>query len=252
MATDLTAISGWRFVHFGLIVTGKGEREFLNRLLRSLAESGHCTFELITQIGQLSPRMSGNHELKMVGTKRTLPSRDEELGLFARGFLDRRPSGYVLLVDDLEFDRRPKHAEVFGRYRTALDSLLENRAWRAAVFFLVNMLEAYYFAHAAAVNAVLGTSLVDHASDVEDIRHPKNELKKIAPGFDEVLHGRQIAAMLDVPHVLSRPETCGGLRVLFAWCSQVIGEDYGERYRLLDGCQDIVTGRQLLKLATKA
>ena len=33
--------SEWRFVHFGLIVTGKGEREFLH-LFRSLADSRPC------------------------------------------------------------------------------------------------------------------------------------------------------------------------------------------------------------------
>ena len=50
----------------------------------------------------------------------------------------------------------------------------------ASVHFLVNMLEAYYFAHAAATNGVLGTELEDFEGDVESIRHPKNDLKKPA------------------------------------------------------------------------
>jgi len=45
---------------------------------------------------------------------------------------------------------------VFERYRNALDAVLATLQLhhRAAVHFLVNMLEAYYFAHADAVNTV--------------------------------------------------------------------------------------------------
>ena len=81
----------------------------------------------------------------------------------------------------------------------------------------MNMLEAYYFADASAINAVLNTALGDYESDVESIRHSKNELKKAFAGFDEVEHGGRILARLDIPHVLSRPETCAALRTLFAW-----------------------------------
>lgn len=182
----------WRFVQFGLITTGVGEHQFLDRLLRSLAESGRCSFQFVARIGQLSPRSSPKYELKLVGTNKLLPSRDKELGLYARGFLNRGADYFVLVIDDLERARRPIRADVFARYRDALDTMLGTDAWRAAVFFLVHMLEAYYFADTAAVNAVLGTTLADNPDDVEDIGHPKAELKALAAGFDEVVHGKKI------------------------------------------------------------
>jgi hypothetical protein len=40
--------------------------------------------------------------------------------------------------------------------------------------------------------------------DVETIRHPKNELKKLYPGFDEVKNGGCILDCLNVEHFLSR------------------------------------------------
>jgi hypothetical protein len=79
---------------------------------------------------------------------------------------------------------------------------------RAAVHFLKNMLEAYYFADAAAISSVLGLSLVDHDGDVEQIGHPKNRLKQLFPNFDEVEHGHRIVDALDLEKVLCNPETC--------------------------------------------
>jgi len=37
-----------------------------------------------------------------------------------------------------------------------------------------------------AINAVSGTNLEDYDGDVEMIHHPKNNLKKLHAGFDEV------------------------------------------------------------------
>ena len=115
----------------------------------------------------------------------------------------------------------------------ALDTILDPVGWktRASVHFLVNMLEAYYFADAAAINGVLGTELIDFEGDVETIRHPKNDLKKLSPGFDEVEHGRLILERLDVIHVLSNPSTCRSLRTLFGWCSKAIGREFTDVYR---------------------
>ena len=95
----------------------------------------------------------------MVGSGKLIPDKDEEIALSARRYL----SGgfeYVILVDDLEHDYRDRAADVFQRYRLALDSILDPVGWktRAAVHFLVNMLEAYYFAHAVAINGCLGQS----------------------------------------------------------------------------------------------
>jgi hypothetical protein len=125
----------------------------------------------------------------------------------------------------------------------------EGLSHRASVHFLVNMLEAYYFAHADAVNAVLGTQLADFAGDVETIRHPKNELKRHHPGFDEIDHGRAILERLDVPHILSNPETCRSLRTLFGWCSRAIGRESTDVYQLASGSYFEVTRPQIDALA---
>ena len=107
------------------------------------------------------------------------------------------------------------------------------------------MLEAYYFADAAAINAVLGTELADHEGDVETIRHPKNELKRLHPGFDEIQHGQAIIECLDIPHVLSNPATCRSLRTLFGWCSRAIGRDVNDVYQLANGSDFEVTRPQI-------
>jgi len=57
---------------------------------------------------------------------------------------------------------------------------------------------------------------------VEEIRHPKNDLKNLYPGFDEKADGGRILGLIDIEHVLSRPETCAYLRTLFAWCMKVL------------------------------
>lgn len=178
----------------------------------------------------------------MVGTGKVIPDIDaEQIGLPARRYLAESDANYVLLVDDLEADRRANIQAVFDRYRLALDTMLSpDLAPRAAVHFLVNMLEAYYFADAAAVNGVLGTELDDFEGDVETIPHPKNRLTALHPGFDEKEHGAQIVAQLDVVHVLSRPDSCASFRTMFAWASEAIGD----RSWLPDGRLLTVTERQ--------
>ena len=166
----------WKFFKFGLIVTGKGEEDFLPKLFRSLAATQRCSFQVIRRIGQRSPITSRTKKLKMVGAGKTIPNRDEaEMGLPARRYLAEQDT-FVILVDDLEANRAPHAAEIFRRYRKALDAiLLGPQESRASVHFLVNMLEAYYFADTNAINEVLGTNLLDYEGDVETIRHPKTE-----------------------------------------------------------------------------
>ena len=135
---------------------------------------------------------------------------------------------YVMLVDDLEFERSEIVAEVFDRYRRALDiTLTADRAHRAAVHFLVNMLEAYYFADAKAVNQVLGTNLEDFNGDVETIRNPKHRLKTVYAAFDEKEHGPLIVRRLDVLHILSRADSCASLRTMFAWAAEATHSTLG-------------------------
>jgi hypothetical protein len=238
-----------RTAQIGLLVTGRGEQEFLPDFLRAMASPGpegsRCVFTVIRRIEQLTPRSSDSKkELKITGKGRRLPSRDEEIGLAARGFLTANQEAFVLLVDDLEYDRRPVAHLVFGRYRAALDGVLEDRGWRASVHFLVNMLEAYYFADPQAVKVVLGLELPDPDGDVEEIRHPKNELKRLLPGFDEVSHGKLLARKINLERVLIHPERCASLRSLVAWCTRALGRADGDRFQLLRGIQSDVTAGQ--------
>ena len=171
-----------------------------------------------------------------------------DIGFPARVFLSSE-THFVILVDDLEADRAGEIQQIFDRYRLALDTiLLPDRARRASVHFLVNMLEAYYFADARAVNAVLGIELEDCEGDVETIRHPKSELKRRYRGFDEMEHGCRILHTLRVPHVLSRRDTCASLRTMFAWICKAIGEPEGGTYQLLEGRYSDVPGEQLRTL----
>ena len=115
----------------------------------------------------------------MIGSGKRIPDKDAtDIGLPARQFLSSE-SSFVILIDDLEATRSKEIQQVFGRYRLALNDMLEpNQIRRASVHFLVNMLEAYYFADAQAVNSVLGTEIEDYEGDVETIRNPKSNLKK--------------------------------------------------------------------------
>ena len=186
----------------------------------------------------------------MVGCGKTIPDRDEQdIGLPARAFLSSE-THFVVLADDLEAGRSGEIQQIFDRYRLALDTILDqDQARRASVHFLVNMLEAYYFADARAVNEVLGTNIEDCEDDVETIRHPKNELKRLCRGFDEMEHGCRILDTLRVGHVLSRRETCSSLRTMFAWICRIIGEPEGEAYQLPEGRYSDVTQDQLRTLA---
>ncbi len=211
--------NAWPFVRLGLIVTGETEKQCLPDLFRILTSEGNCHFRVLCRVGQRSPR-SARNVAKMVGSGKAIPDRDAaEIGRPARQFL-RAGGDYVILVDDLEASRAPQANAVFDRYRRALDAMLGVDAVKAAVHFLVNMLEAYYFADANAVNGVLETSLEDDAGDVESIRHPKNRLKELCPAFDERRDGPPIVRALDVVHILSRTDACASLRTMFLWASE--------------------------------
>ncbi len=245
------------FFNFGLIVTGKSERAHLPKLFKSLmAETKICNFEVIQFSGQLSPITSAKRKLQMVGAGKTIPDKDAaKIGFPARTYLSRAECNFVILIDDLEYDRRAQAQQIFDRYRHALDTVLSDKQQRrAAVHFLVYMLEAYYFANAQAVNAVLKLNppLEDYDGDVETIRHPKNELKRLYPAFREVDDGGAILERINTEHVLSRADTCAGLRTLFAWCVKVLTRysDYEllglfEKYRLQDGRLNDITKLQL-------
>ena len=254
-AQDTTSIKypQCTYFHFGLIVTGETERGHLPKLFKSLMATGICHFEVIRKIEQRSSITSRRRRREVVGTDQLIERKDElEIGLPARGYVNRSGCHFVLLIDDLEYDRRDQAQQIFDRYRLALDTVLDTLKHRASVHFLVNMLEAYYFADAQAINAVLGTSLSDYEDDVETIRNPKSDLRAEYQGFREIEDGGRILDQIDIERVLSRPDACASLRTLFAWCVKVLEKcsDYDcggfyDKYRLHDGKLSEITGTQL-------
>ena len=126
------------FYKFGLLVTGEGERNFAPRFFRSLMDSGNCRFTLIRKINQRSPISSPRRKARMVGSGKEIPNRDsEEIGFPARQFLDK-PDSFVIILDDLEKSRVGNHQDVFCRYRTALDRILDTpKRSRAEVHFFL-------------------------------------------------------------------------------------------------------------------
>ena len=195
-----------------------------------------------------SPR-SKKHQQKMVGSAKNIPDRDAtEIGFPDRRFLTSDDM-FVLLVDDLEADRSDHRQEIFDRYRRALDTILvPSQACRASVHFLVNMLEAYFFAHSDAVNSVLGTNLDDYEGDVETIRNPKAEIKSIYDEYKAVDDGCRIIRRLAVRHVLSRRDACSSLRTMFAGVHKAIGEPESEIGQFLTGRRSDVTKAQICAL----
>ncbi|MBF0549111.1 MAG: DUF4276 family protein [Deltaproteobacteria bacterium] len=252
-ATEETACY---YIKVGLIVTGEAEEKHLPKLFKSLMDSRVCSFEVLRRVDQRSSISSEKRKLRMAGNGKLIPDKDEmEIGLPARRFLGNDRCHFVILIDDLEGDRRESVDHVYKRYRAALDVVLkEEQRFRAAVHFLVNMLEAYFFADAACLNSTLGLnpSLEDFDGDVEDIRNPKGKLKSIHPSYEEIEDGGKILSSLDLEHVLSRSDTCAYLRTMFAWCLKVMEQypyldsvGYSERYRLRDGILSCTSGPQL-------
>lgn len=241
---------------FWLIVTGKGEEEFLPDLFRGLTARAHCNFQVLRRIAQRDPISAQKRLIKMVRMGQTLPPKDvEEIGLPIRARLQQFPGSCAIIVDDLEGSRRGFAEAVYARYRSVLNAILNpvGLQSRASVQFLVNMLEAYYFAHSEAVNQVAGAVVLaeDHAGDVEQIGHPKGQLKHCWSGFDEIEHGRQIVRLLDLDHILSRPDECCSLRTMIAWCvarlveSDVVWDDsLSGSYQLHRGCRCALTSDQ--------
>ena len=256
MSPQDTASTGppqWAYFRFGLIVTGETEQEHLPKLFKSLMATGICHFEVIRKTEQRSPRTSRSQGPEVVGTNQMIETKDElEIGLPALGYVNLSGYHFVLLIDDLEHGRRNQALEVFNLYRTVLDTVLNTLKHRASVHFLVNMLEAYYFADARVINAVLGTTLSDSGSDVETIRNPKSKLRQIHQSFKVIDDGGEILNQIDIEHILSRPDACASLRTLFAWCVKVLEKysnydctDFYDKYNLHDGKLSEITGTQL-------
>jgi len=223
---------------FGLIVTGEGERQFIARLFRSLQSEYPCDFEVFRRIGQRSPRSQPPASLTVTGTGKRVPTKDEtEIGSAALAYMQQHREAFVIVLDDLEWDRRNDAERVFGRYREALDAVLGTcgLSHAASVHFFVMMLEAYYLACPDVLEITLGVGFPQPNGDVEAVRSPVGTIKDRCPGFDKIKDGSRIVPQLDVPAILRDPNTCASLRTLFAWCVRAMGGEFEHRYRLADG-----------------
>lgn len=264
--TDVEPAATWRFVRIGLVVTGDSERDFLCDLFRAIAATGHATFLTIRQTGQRTAL--SDKRIDQYGKRgKDIPDRDAQIGYEIRRFV-AQPEHFAVWIDDLESAHRPNAAAKFQRLEQTLDAIVgkvPDLRRRCSVHFLVNMLEAYYFADTAAVNRVNMNpdsdgpetilKLANHAGDSDDcenITHPKNELdkqfRKLNPAFKfrEKDHGAAIVSGLDLYRILGSPLTCRALRTLVAWCWEAIGEPRTERFHLSDGVYWDVTAGQLV------
>jgi len=242
-------------VKFHLLLTGRGEREFITQFLRPIvkdqnevwtAQGGQFVdFDEVPEfIGQHSPNKLNLPALKVVGTHKKIPTvLEDKVSLKTWSWLRDDPHCFVLLIDDLESSRAHMAREIFMNYRAALDKALDTPALRAraSVHFFVNMIEAYYFTHPEVVNDVLGTHLDEPVIDVEEIDHPKNELdarlKTIdsSKKFKEIDHGAEIVNRLDIERILGNPKTCRALRTLIGWCRHRLGAVFDDRWQLAHG-----------------
>lgn len=208
------------FLHVDLLVTGQAEEDHLPKLFSKLESSTRiCRFAVKRRISQFSPR-SEKRQLGMVGHRgHRIPDRAQsDISIPARMFLRNHPDRYLVLIDDLEHDRRGQAESIFELYRESLDLHLNaSEKPRAAVHFLVNMLEAYFFADPVAMNRALGLDIEAHDGDVEDIRNPKRRLKQHFSNYRERHHGGQILEQLDLHKVLGNPGTCAWLRSCVSW-----------------------------------
>lgn len=243
--------STWKFIKIGLVVTGEGEREFAADLFQSILETGKCTFPILRQTGQRRA-IRDERQRAYNATGKVIPDRDAEIGAQIRGWLRQNDSHFAIWLDDLESAHRSEAAGKFSRLRKAVDVMLAKEPKlkpRFSAHLLVNMLEAYYFAQASAVNEVLETTLTNHVGDCENIPHPKNELKRLAraagKSFDEKADGAKIVPKLDIESILGNPNSCRALRTLVAWCWEALGEARTDRFQLNDGIYWDITARQL-------
>jgi hypothetical protein len=242
---------------FILFVTGKGEKEHLPKMFRSLEKSGICSFDVKEFLGQRRPITAPKRRAEMVKTGKKIPDKDfDQIGAPARRELRANHCARVILIDDLEESGRAQAAEIFLRYRNALDSALGTEKNRASVHFLVNMLEAYFFAHIDALNSALAITppIEPIDGDVESIPHPKGELKKQFPAYREIEHPAQILDLIDLDIVLGNADYCASLRTCVKWivaqCKEYPEQEYftslnfEKRFHLRTGQLYAVTDNQ--------
>lgn len=204
---------------FILFVTGRGEEEHLPKLFSALSASGICSFVVGRRIEQLRPR-SQTRAARVVGSGRRIPNRDfERIGAPARRYIEEDRCNRLIVIDDYENISEAEARQTFDRYRAALDIGLGEKRERSSVHFLVNMLEAYFFAHSDAANVGLdlATPIGGYDGDVETIRNPKSRLREVVSGYNEIDSAGLILEQLDLEFVLANPAYCSSLRTCVKW-----------------------------------
>ncbi|MGK7872386.1 MAG: DUF4276 family protein [Xenococcaceae cyanobacterium] len=242
---------------FILFVTGKGEKQRLSKMFDSLSSSKICTFAVKEFFGQRRPITSQKRLARMAGKGQQIPNRDfEQIGAPARRYIEHDKCNRVILIDDLEKISKDEAIETFHRYRTAFDKALKSKKGRASVHFLVNMLEAYFFAHPDALNIALALKppVEPHDGDVEAIQNPKSQIKKIFPGYSETKHPELILDLIDLDIVLANPKYCSSLRTCVKWIVNQLKDypdqeyfdslNFEERFHLRTGQLYTVTSSQ--------
>ncbi len=136
----------WQVFHFGLLVTGRTEEKHLAKLFSSLQSQGgvqgRCHFEVIRFVNQLRPKKK-KQGINIVGKTKEIPDKTTHIGFAARKYINKSEHHYVLLIDDLEYEWKELAFEVFQLYREIFEVILKAKKHRAAVHFLVYMLETY-------------------------------------------------------------------------------------------------------------
>jgi hypothetical protein len=240
----------YREIYIRIYVTGESEEACLETFFHALCdhtdEKGDFSkihFKVVERFQQFPAKPSTKTKIKDA-------SREEELGIRIRADLRRQQQlkrdAYVIILDDLEWDRREAFAILLERYLKAYEVLPAQNRWRGSAFYLIMMLEAYFWADLEATSKTLQIELTKQAGDPEAIRHPKNDLNaeirshsKNTCSYKEIDDSLAIARAIDLKLILSDKAACCSLRAIVRWCTLAAQRPLTEDYQLQEGQYDI-------------
>ncbi len=220
-------------ITFGLLVTGKleeGGREggraqaSLADLFRPIRNTGLCDLKVALRFNQWVPeKKEPPLTVRRSPEPKSLPTFKQEIALKVRGWLENGQNRFLIFIDDGERARAATIGEVFADYRSTITALLpEAQHPRVAVHFLVNMIEAYYFADPERASEALGWSIPRIGGDPEEIRNPYSDLIEAAGRLGKDYGkkretGERVLARIRLEEILKNPEHCGWLRAAVRW-----------------------------------
>lgn len=215
------------YLKFYLFVTGKGEEKHLHKLFSALSEIAPSAFIVAARVDQLGAIKSSKRLRRetVVGTNKSIPDRlFNKVVAPIRRYVTEDPCNFVILMDDLEYERIKDGEKIFERYRELLDKGLGSETSRGSVHFLANMVEAYFFADFQATNTALALAspLSEHVGDVERIRNPKHEIRKRLPTYNEIEDAGKVLNRIDLRRVLAEKDSCAWLRSCVKWTVEVL------------------------------